>query len=84
VVFDSGCVAAVRKAATLLGTRHRAIVSGAGHDAVYLARICHTAMIFTPCLGGVSHHPAESITREQAALGADVLLQAVLEFDRER
>jgi N-carbamoyl-L-amino-acid hydrolase len=41
-------------------------------------------MIFTPCLGGVSHHPAESITREQAALGADVLLQAVLEFDRER
>jgi len=82
VVFDSGCVAAVREAATLLGARHRAIVSGAGHDAVYLARICPTAMIFTPCLGGVSHHPAESITREQAALGADVLLQAVLAYDR--
>jgi N-carbamoyl-L-amino-acid hydrolase len=82
VVFDAGCVQAVRDAATLLAARHRPIVSGAGHDAVYLARVCPTAMIFVPCLGGVSHHPAESITEQQAALGADVLLNAVLGYDR--
>jgi N-carbamoyl-L-amino-acid hydrolase len=82
VVFDAGCVQAVRDAATLLAARHRPIVSGAGHDAVYLARVCPAAMIFVPCLGGVSHHPAESITEQQAALGADVLLNAVLGYDR--
>jgi N-carbamoyl-L-amino-acid hydrolase len=82
VVFDTACVQAVRHAADCLGARHRPIVSGAGHDAVYLARTCPTAMIFTPCLGGISHHPAESITRAQAALGADVLLHAVLAYDR--
>jgi N-carbamoyl-L-amino-acid hydrolase len=81
VTFDAACVQAVEHAATSLGARHRRIVSGAGHDAVYLARTCPTAMIFTPCLGGISHHPAESITREQAALGADVLLNAVLAYD---
>jgi N-carbamoyl-L-amino-acid hydrolase len=82
VTFDSACVQAVRHAATHLGARHRPIVSGAGHDAVYLARTCPTAMIFTPCQGGISHHPAESITPEQAALGANVLLHAVLAYDR--
>jgi N-carbamoyl-L-amino-acid hydrolase len=82
VLFDPCCVQAVHNAATLLTARHRPIVSGAGHDAVYLARVCPTAMIFIPCLGGVSHHPAESITEQQAALGADVLLNAVLGYDR--
>jgi N-carbamoyl-L-amino-acid hydrolase len=82
VRFDAGCVEAVRRAATLLGAGHRPIVSGAGHDAVYVARVAPTAMIFTPCLGGISHHPAESITPGQAALGADVLLNAVLAYDR--
>jgi N-carbamoyl-L-amino-acid hydrolase len=81
VTFDADCVQAVQHAATSLGARHRPIVSGAGHDAVYLARTCPTAMIFTPCLGGISHHPAEFITLEQAALGADVLLHAVLAYD---
>jgi len=81
VTFDAACVQAVEHAATSLGARHRRIVSGAGHDAVYLARTCPTAMIFTPCLGGISHHPAEFITPEQAALGANVLLHAVLGYD---
>jgi N-carbamoyl-L-amino-acid hydrolase len=82
VQFDAACVQAVRHAATLLGARQRSMVSSAGHDAVYVARVAPTAMIFTPCLGGISHHPAESITPGQAALGADVLLNAVLAFDR--
>jgi len=81
VSFAPACVTAVRAAAASLGLRHRDIVSGAGHDAVYVARVAPTAMIFTPCLNGVSHHPAESITPAQAACGADVLLRAVLEYD---
>jgi N-carbamoyl-L-amino-acid hydrolase len=81
VLFAPACVAAVRAAAAELGLKHRDIVSGAGHDAVYVARIAPTAMIFTPCLNGISHHPAESITPAQAAAGADVLLRAVLAYD---
>ena len=81
VAFAPACVQAVRHAAASLGLRHRDIVSGAGHDAVYLARVAPTAMIFTPCLGGISHHPAESITPEQACGGANALLHAVLAFD---
>jgi len=84
VRFDAGCVRAVERAATLLGASHRGMVSGAGHDAVYVARVAPTAMIFTPCSGGISHHPAESITPDEAALGEDVLLQAVLAYDSER
>jgi beta-ureidopropionase / N-carbamoyl-L-amino-acid hydrolase len=58
------------------------IVSGAGHDAVYIARGAPTTMIFVPCLGGISHNEAESTTFEQCAAGAQVLLDAVLEYDR--
>ena len=57
------------------------MVSGAGHDAVYVSRVAPTGMVFVPCAGGVSHHPAERITPAQAAAGADVLLAAVLAFD---
>jgi N-carbamoyl-L-amino-acid hydrolase len=81
VAFAPSCVESVRAAAAALGLRHRDIVSGAGHDAVYVARVAPTAMIFTPCRNGISHHPAESITPAQAAAGADVLLRAVLQYD---
>ena len=57
-------------------------MSGAGHDAVYMARVAPTTMIFVPCLGGISHNEAESTTFEQCAAGAQVLLDAVLEYDR--
>ncbi|MFN3744504.1 MAG: Zn-dependent hydrolase [Hyphomicrobiaceae bacterium] len=77
--FDASCVATVRNAATKLGYTHRDITSGAGHDAVYIARVAPTAMIFTPCIGGISHNEAEDMKPEWAAAGADVLLHAVLE-----
>jgi beta-ureidopropionase / N-carbamoyl-L-amino-acid hydrolase len=79
--FAPECVAAVRQAALSCGYGAMDIVSGAGHDAVYVARVCPTGMIFVPCRGGVSHNPAESITQEQAAAGANVLLQAILALD---
>jgi N-carbamoyl-L-amino-acid hydrolase len=82
VVFDAGCVAAVRGAAEQSGFKVRDMVSGAGHDAAYVARVAPTAMIFVPCRGGISHNEAEYSTQEQCAAGAQVLLQAVLAYDR--
>ena len=82
VRFDPDCVAAVRRAAKLSGFSTRDIVSGAGHDAAYVSRVAPTAMIFVPCRGGISHNEAEFSSKEQCAAGAQVLLQAVLDFDR--
>ena len=76
--FDPACVDLVRQGAAKLGYSAREIVSGAGHDAVYVARHVPTAMIFTPCKDGLSHNEAESIQPEEAETGAQVLFEAVL------
>jgi N-carbamoyl-L-amino-acid hydrolase len=54
------------------------IVSGAGHDAVHIAGVAPTAMIFVPCEGGISHNEIENAKPEDLAAGCNVLLQAVL------
>ena len=77
--FDQGCISSVRKAAQIIGESSMDIVSGAGHDAVYVSHVAPTGMIFIPCKGGLSHNEAESIKMEDAAAGANVLLQAVLD-----
>jgi N-carbamoyl-L-amino-acid hydrolase len=82
VRFDADCVASVRRAAGLSGFSAREIVSGAGHDAAYVSRVAPTAMIFVPCRDGISHNEAEYTSKEQCAAGAQVLLQAVLDYDR--
>ena len=76
--FDAACVDLVRQAAARLGLPARDMVSGAGHDAVYVARRVPTAMIFTPCKDGLSHNEAESILPEEAEAGCQVLFEAVL------
>ncbi|GAA0573385.1 Zn-dependent hydrolase [Caenispirillum bisanense] len=76
--FDATLVGRVRAAAENHGFRHRDIVSGAGHDAVYVARVCPTAMVFIPCEDGISHNEAENIRPEDAARGCAVLFDAVL------
>lgn len=76
--FDPSCVDLVRQGAARLGYSTREIVSGAGHDAVYVARHVPTAMIFTPCKDGLSHNEAESILPEEAAAGCQVLFEAVV------
>src|SRR6266536_15724 len=82
VAFDAGCIAAVREAAAQSGFSAREIFSGAGHDAAYVARVAPTAMIFVPCREGISHNEAEFSSKQQCAAGAQVLLQAVLNYDR--
>jgi beta-ureidopropionase / N-carbamoyl-L-amino-acid hydrolase len=81
VTFHPDCVAAVRAAAEALGHTHRDIISGAGHDAVHLARVTPTAMIFVPCKDGLSHNESESATLLDCAAGAQVLLEAALALD---
>jgi beta-ureidopropionase / N-carbamoyl-L-amino-acid hydrolase len=76
--FAPELVDSVRKAAQDLKLSHRDIVSGAGHDAVYIARVAPTAMIFVPCEGGISHNEIENARPEDLAAGCNVLLQAVL------
>jgi len=76
--FDADCVDLVRQAAARLGLPAREIVSGAGHDAVYVARRVPTAMIFTPCKDGLSHNEEESILPGEAEAGCQVLFEAVL------
>jgi N-carbamoyl-L-amino-acid hydrolase len=82
VRFDADCVACVREAAEGAGLTTRDIVSGAGHDAAYVSRVAPTAMVFVPCRDGISHNEIEFSSREQCAAGAQVLLQAVLNYDR--
>ncbi|MCO6392185.1 hydantoinase/carbamoylase family amidase [Aliihoeflea aestuarii] len=79
VTFDENCVKAVRDAADRLGYSHRDIVSGAGHDACWINTLAPTAMIFCPCVDGLSHNEAEDISKEWAGAGADVLFHAVVE-----
>jgi beta-ureidopropionase / N-carbamoyl-L-amino-acid hydrolase len=82
VRFDAGLIECVRHGAEQAGFATRDMVSGAGHDAAYLARVVPTTMIFVPCQGGISHNEAESTSFEECAAGAQVLLNAVLEHDR--
>jgi beta-ureidopropionase / N-carbamoyl-L-amino-acid hydrolase len=82
VGFAPQLIECVRRAAAKAGFATRDIVSGAGHDAVYASRVAPTTMIFVPCHEGISHNEAESTTLEQCAAGAQVLLDAVLEYDR--
>jgi len=72
-VLDAACETA--------GARHRRMASGAGHDTAWMARITKAAMIFVPCVDGRSHSPDEFATTEDIALGAAVLLDAVLALD---
>lgn len=82
VVFDADCVASVAEGAATAGLPAREIVSGPGHDAAYIARVCPTSMIFVPCKDGISHNEAEDTSFDECAAGAQVLLNAVLAYDR--
>ena len=79
--FDVNGVSVVRETAQSLGYSHRDLVSGPGHDAVYVARVAPAAMVFVSCERGVSHNEAEYATPEDIEAGANVLLHAVLELD---
>ncbi|MDY7577199.1 Zn-dependent hydrolase [Herbaspirillum sp. RTI4] len=76
--FHPACVSNVRAAAELLGYPTMDVVSGAGHDAIYAARLAPAGMIFVPCKDGVSHNEIEDAKPEHLEAGANVLLHAIL------
>jgi N-carbamoyl-L-amino-acid hydrolase len=80
VRFDENRIAVVEQSAKRFAPSHMRMVSGAGHDSVYLARRVPTAMIFIPCKEGVSHNESEYASQAHAAIGADVLLNAVYDL----
>lgn len=77
--FAEALVRAVRNGAERAGLAHLDIVSGAGHDAVYVARTAPAAMIFVPCKDGISHNEVEDAKPEDLAAGCNVLLHAMLD-----
>ena len=81
--FNPQCVDAVRRAAQTSAYPHRDIVSGAGHDACYVARVAPTGMIFVPCKDGISHNETESATSSDLGAGCQTLLRALLEMANE-
>ena len=76
--FDPVLVERLREAARTRGLRHRDMPTVIGHDAVYVARRVPSALLFVPCVGGISHNEAEDITRDWASAGLQVLADAVL------
>jgi len=78
VHFDESCVEMVRAGAKALGYSTREIVSGAGHDACYMSKVTPTAMVFVPCIGGISHNEIEDAKPEWIEAGGNVLFRAML------
>jgi allantoate deiminase len=73
VAVDDALTARFAAAAAELGVDAPRLASGAGHDAVAMAELCPVAMLFVRCAGGLSHHPDESVSPEDAAVALDVL-----------
>lgn len=73
----------VWEAAQTTGLKAMSLTSGAGHDAVYMAKIAPTGMLFVPCREGRSHCPEESITPQQATNGCQVIQEALKSLDND-
>ncbi|MFG0229138.1 Zn-dependent hydrolase [Achromobacter sp. 413638] len=76
--FDPDLVGKVRQGAASRGLPAMDIVTGAGHDAVYMASVAPTAMIFVPCKDGVSHNEIEDAQPQHLEAGCNVLLDAMV------
>lgn len=83
--FNSQCIESVRRAAMKLVGEDLCIemLSRAGHDSAWTSKVAPTTMIFVPSKDGISHNPNEFTSDEDCAIGAQVLLDAVLEYDGE-
>jgi beta-ureidopropionase / N-carbamoyl-L-amino-acid hydrolase len=77
-VFDPDCAQLVRDAATARGISQMDITSIAGHDAYYISRIAPTALVFSPCVDGITHNEAEDVKREPTMEAVNVFFDAVV------
>ena len=79
ISFHGECIDAVARASQQLGYSSMPVVSGAGHDAIYMARLAPSGMIFIPCKDGISHNEVEDALPAHITAGCNVLLHAMLE-----
>ena len=82
--FDQCYTNAVRAVAKKSRINHCDIISGAGHDAVYISKVAPTVMVFIPCEHGISHNEHEKAEPEHVAAGANVLLNTIIDRDKSR
>ncbi len=82
VRFSHTVMGAVEEAAAAQGIESKRLTSGAGHDAVHMAPLCPTGMIFVPSRDGISHSPDELTSYEDLAAGATVLAEALVRLAR--
>ena len=75
--FDPKVIGLVRTAAQTLGLSNMDMPSGAGHDAMHIARLCPSGMIFVPCERGISHNEIENATPQDLAAGTRVLVEVL-------
>jgi N-carbamoyl-L-amino-acid hydrolase len=80
VLLDAEVIDSLTKICEDNGLSYELMPSGAGHDAMNMARLCPTGLIFIPSVDGLSHHPNEFTPMEDVLLGIDVLEQAVLHY----
>jgi N-carbamoyl-L-amino-acid hydrolase len=78
--FDPAIIDLVRDKAGALGFSHMDMPSGAGHDAMHIARLCPAGMIFVPCERGISHNEIENATPADLAAGTRVLVEVLAEL----
>ena len=82
--FDQGCITAVSRAVAQLAYPSMEMVSGAGHDSLYIAKVAPTSMIFVPCENGLSHNEAENVSPADLEAGCNVLLHAMLHMAQDQ
>jgi N-carbamoyl-L-amino-acid hydrolase len=78
--FDLHVIDLVRAKADALALGNMDMPSGAGHDAMHIARLCPAGMIFVPCERGISHNEIENATPADLAAGARVLVEVLVEL----
>ena len=82
VLFEKGIADQIRGVCARLGLPYLEIISGAGHDAMHIAKIAPAAMIFIPSQEGRSHCPEEWTEFEQIGQGIEVLASTIAEIDQ--
>jgi N-carbamoyl-L-amino-acid hydrolase len=77
VPMDPDVIQTIEAACRRVGVAYRRMPSGAGHDAMNMAKLAPAGMIFIPCRRGVSHNPDEYAAPEDILAGIDVLTETL-------
>ncbi len=80
VELDTNVAASLEQTCTTLGIPYHKMLSGAGHDAMNMAKLCPTGLIFIPCKDGVSHHPEEHASLKDIEVGILVLQEEIMKW----